>query len=287
MALLPVLKNLALNARSLYDLVKYDYTDDERTLREEMRLKRNAWKAVLPDHPVANWTDSYIQGATVTDMMRKLKNCHTLEAYEILFPVIVRSFVLLLEDKSVPGTAGKFPVFTEYLDLLNSLVGKNDYGDFTVRDMRRLEEAKRMWGRMKVLLQGMSQFERRKVSQNVFKTVCKYYLVMKEELGLGDAVVEDLLKHVGFWQREVKAVGGEIIGTREYMFLSLSNEELEEVEGDLADLSVHQVDAMETVDRESIRRTGIGLRQIEKERKLEAELEDLREVVREMERNGW
>jgi hypothetical protein len=285
MALLPVLKNLALNARSLYDLVNYEYTDDERTLREEMRLKRNAWKAILPEHPFANWTDSYIQGAAVTEMIRKLKGCHNIDAYETIFPVVVRSFVLLLEDRSVPGTAAKYPIFNEYLDLLNGLVGKSKYGESPGRDTRHLEEAKRMWGRMKALLEGMSAFERRKVSQNIFKIVCKCYLAMKEEMGLGNIVVEGLLKHVGFWQREVRAVGGEIIGTHEYMFLSLSNRELEEVNGDLDDLQVHQVDAAQTADRESRRSTtGVGLRQIERERQLEAELEELRGMVR---GTGW
>ena len=124
MALLPVLKHLALNAHSLFDLVTYEYGKEEDTLREEMRLKRNAWKTILPDHDVAGWTDEYIAKCSVGEMRRKLGWCGSMEAYREIFPVVVRSFALLLRDRSFPNMSYKYPVFQEYLELLNAVIGK-------------------------------------------------------------------------------------------------------------------------------------------------------------------
>lgn len=182
MALLPVLKNLAVNAKCLYDLVSYEYGHEEDTLREEMRMKRNAWKAVLPDHPVAAWTDEYIAKCSVGEMRKKLAWCGSLEAYREVFPVVVRSFVLLLQDRSFPGVAYKYPVFMEYLDLINAVIGKEIVVGKLERDMNRLLDATKKWERMRLMLEQMTNFERRKICQDLFGEIGRFYLVVRKEV---------------------------------------------------------------------------------------------------------
>lgn len=251
MALLPVLKNLATNAKCLYDLVNYEYGQEEDTLREEMRLKRNAWKAILPDHAVAAWTDEYIAKCSVGEMRKKLAWCDSVEAYREVLPVVVRSFVLLLQDRSFPGVAYKYPVFVEYLDLMNAVIGKEVVPGKLERDMGRLLAASKKWDRMRLVLEQMTGFERRKICQDLFGEIGRFYLVIRKEvediiygleeegdrfwgeaagrwtdrngpgaevsarakaLDFADEFLAAFLRQVRFWKEEMDKAGGEVTG---------------------------------------------------------------------------
>ena len=253
MALLPVLKNLATNAKCLYDLVNYEYSQEENVLREEMRLKRNAWRAILPDHAVAAWSDDYIKKCTVREMRKKLAWCDSVEAYREVLPVVVRSFVLLLQDRSFPGVAYKYPVFTEYLDLMNAVIGKELLPGKLDRDIKRLEEAQHKWMKMQILLEGMTPIERRKICQDLFGEVGRFYLVVRGEVnryfaGLEDEedsrfrgqetvceyaryLVDGFLLQVQFWKEELIRAGGEMTGMDREDKLRV--EDILKIEGDL------------------------------------------------------